>query len=229
MGDSVNLSEVFKQLSILLNSILSLFTWLLWCLNNVASRTFGRQHLWVDMKGTVNLHIVPIHTWAIYLYSGFQAISFQAGWRADAVLPSPTLCRPWVESRSLGGQACWRRYLHDKEEEDDDDDVDLWVDPHSRPAQGLRVTYVFYPRIVVKEGADGFTRHQLGEEEAKGSVLQGCSVLPLLRELIPSPIFQGSLLLFSQGRILPSGKSTCAQKPKDFCAVSSFLCIHVPA
>lgn len=88
------------------------------------------------------------------------------------------------------------------------------MDPHSRPAQGLRVTYVFYPRIVVKEGADGFTRHQLGEEEAKGSVLQGCSVLPLLRELIPSPVFQGSLLLFSQGRILPSGKSTCAQKPK---------------
>lgn len=76
-------------------------------------------------------------------------------------LPFPTLCRPWVENGSVGGQECWERYLHDKEEEDDDDHVDLGVDPHSGRAQACGVTYVFYPRIVVKEGADGFPRHQL--------------------------------------------------------------------
>ena len=62
----------------------------------------------------------------------------------------------------------WReRYLHDEEEKNDDDNVDLWVDPHSRLAQAFGVTYVFYPRVVVKQGADGFPRHQLRKEEAK--------------------------------------------------------------
>lgn len=66
-----------------------------------------------------------------------------------------------VENRNLRGQECKEGYLHDKEEEDDDDHVDLWVDPHSRPAQAFRVTHMLYPSVVVKQGTDGFTRHQL--------------------------------------------------------------------
>lgn len=143
--------------------------------------------------------------------------------------PSPTLCKPWVENRSLGGQACWQRYLHDKEEEDDDDNVDLWVDPHSRPAQAFRVTYVFYPRIVVKQGADGFTGHQLGEEEAKGSVLQRCSVLLFLENCFPVLFFKGPFCSFLRDGFYPWAKVHVLRSPRDICAVSSFPYIQVPA
>lgn len=67
-----------------------------------------------------------------------------------------------VENRQkLKGSGVHEEYLHDKEEEDDDDHVDLWVDPHGRPAQAFRVTHMLYPCVVVKQGTDGFTRHQL--------------------------------------------------------------------
>lgn len=75
--------------------------------------------------------------------------------------PMQTMGSRLKTDRSLGGQECRKGYLHDKEEEDDDDDVDLWMDPHSRLAQACRVTHMLYPRVVVKEGTDGFTRHQL--------------------------------------------------------------------
>lgn len=74
-----------------------------------------------------------------------------------------------AEHRRSGSPEYRERYLHDEEEEDDHDHVDFWVDPHSRPAQALGVPHMFYPRMVVKQGTDGFTRHQLWEEEAKGS------------------------------------------------------------
>lgn len=53
------------------------------------------------------------------------------------------------------------------------------------------------------------------KRKQKGADLQGCSVLPLLTELTPILIFQASPLLFSQGQMLPLGKSIYAQKPEE--------------
>lgn len=106
-----------------------------------------------------------------------------------------------VENRSPGSQECRERYLHDEEEGDDDDDIDFWVDPHSWLAQAFRVPYMLYPCVVVKQGTDGFARHQLWEEEAKGSGSPGMfGTSVFLREPIPQFHFSPDPFAFFSGR-----------------------------
>lgn len=49
------------------------------------------------------------------------------------------------------------------------------------------------------------------KRKRKAAVLQGCSVLPFYRELIPHLIFQGSLLLFSERDSTLGQEYTCSE------------------
>lgn len=131
---------------------------------------------------------------------------FCLGWtqsRWSCILPVQGLGPSTVNREKLRGA----EYLHDEEEKDDDDHVDLGVNPHSWLAQAFGITYVLYPCVVVKEGADSFTGHQLWGKKQSGQVFHKCILCPVLENVYPSLVSPEFFLFFSLRESLPLGKT----------------------
>lgn len=64
-------------------------------------------------------------------------------------------------------------YLHDKKEEKDDEDADFWMEPNSGATESRFQGRVpdFCPGVVIKQGVNSLSRHQLHKEQGKISSL----------------------------------------------------------